>query len=293
MNNVLLYIVAVLIWGSTWLAIKPHVGPAPVEISILYRSVIALVALWLWCGIRGISLKTSKRDHVFFFALGVSMFSAHHIFIYAASKHVVSGIVALVFSSVSLFNVLHNYLFFKVKPTLNVVVGVMLGILGIGVFFYEDVVALTLQDRTVQGLVLTTISAFIFSFSSMITKRNQTQGLEDVACMALGMVYGVGLLLIYVWILGLPFACPRTSLYWSAVSYLGVFGSVLAPLCYLKMIKNLGAEQASYAVVLFPIVALGLSSIFEDYQWSTGDLVGLALVTAGGILLRKKKEVSS
>ena len=73
------------------------------------------------------------------------------------------------------------------------------------------------------------------------------------------------------------------------MSYLGVFGSVLAPFCYLKMIKNLGAEQASYAVVLFPIVALGLSSIFEDYQWSTGDLVGLALVTAGGILLRKRK----
>ena len=271
--------------------IKLHVGPAPVEISILYRSVVALVALWLWCGVKGISLKASKRDHVFLFALGIAMFSAHHIFIYAASKHVVSGIVAVVFSTVSLFNVFHNYIFFKVKPTLNVVVGVVMGILGICVFFYDDIAALTFQDHTIKGLVLTSISAFIFSFSSMITKRNQAQRLEDIACMTIGMTYGVGLLMVYVLALDFHFALPSTSLYWSAVVYLGVFGSVLAPLCYLKMIKNFGAEQASYAILLFPIVALVLSSIFEDYQWSVGDFVGLALVTTGGLLVRKKKEI--
>jgi len=79
MFNIILYSITVLVWGTTWYAIKLQVGHAPNEISILYRSFLAAVCLILWCGIRNLPLRFSLRDHGLFCLLGLSMFSLHYL----------------------------------------------------------------------------------------------------------------------------------------------------------------------------------------------------------------------
>jgi drug/metabolite transporter (DMT)-like permease len=51
------------------------------------------------------------------------------------------------------------------------------------------------------------------------------------------------------------------------------------------MVGRLGPDKAAYASVLFPIVALTLSTLFEGYAWTPLALGGVALVLAGNALV--------
>ena len=53
---------------------------------------------------------------------------------------------------------------------------------------------------------------------------------------------------------------------------------------YLTLIGRIGPERAAYCTVLFPIVALAVSTVFEGYRWSLLAVVGLLLVVSGNLV---------
>ena len=96
---------------------------------------------------------------------------------------------------------------------------------------------------------------------------------------------------VYALVSNAPFNYDPSFSYSVSLIYLSVFGSILAFGSYLTLIGRIGADKAAYAAVLFPVVALGLSTIFEDYQWSLRAVFGFALVLLGNyIVLSKKKQ---
>ena len=62
-------------------------------------------------------------------------------------------------------------------------------------------------------------------------------------------------------------------------------GTILAFWAYLTLVSRIGANKAAYATVMFPVVALTLSSIFEGYDWELLGIVGLILVLSGNAIL--------
>ncbi|MDZ4322604.1 MAG: DMT family transporter, partial [Alphaproteobacteria bacterium] len=271
MNNALLYVLTVLVWGTTWFAIKLQVGHAPDEISILYRAALAALLLLAWCKIKNFSLSFKIRDHVFLCALGLSMFSLHSLFVYSATNYIVSGVIAVVFSSVSFLSIVNNYIFFRTKPTFNVSLGAFIGIIGLCVFFWDEIARSSLQNNALKGLGLAAIGTLIFSLGGSISRRNHHAGLELIPSMTMGMVYGTLAMLIYTLSQSSQFVLPKSAIYWGSLLYLVIPGSIVAFLCYLKLIKNIGPELASYTSVLFPVVALMVSSALEGYTWSATD----------------------
>jgi drug/metabolite transporter (DMT)-like permease len=289
MNNAILYILTVLIWGTTWFAIKLQIGHAPDEISILYRAVLAAVCLLVWCKIKKISLHFKPIDHVFLCALGLSMFSLHYLFVYSATNYLVSGVISVVFSGVSFLSILNNYLFFRTKPNFNLILGAFIGISGLCVFFWDEVIHVTLQNNTLKGLGLAGVGTLIFSLGSSISRRNHSKGLEIIPSMAMGMIYGTLAILLYSFVQSSHFILPRSVSYWASLLYLVISGSIAAFLFYLKLIKSIGPELAGYTTVLFPVVALFVSYNLEGYQGSLNDLLGLICVIIGNILVMRKK----
>ncbi len=51
-----------------------------------------------------------------------------------------------------------------------------------------------------------------------------------------------------------------------SLGYLAVFGSAIAFGCYLALIRHIGSARAAYTSVLYPLVALGISTVVEGYQ---------------------------
>ena len=69
-----------------------------------------------------------------------------------------------------------------------------------------------------------------------------------------------------------------------------VFGSILAFGCYLTLVGRIGADKAAYAAVLFPVIALGLSTLFEDYQWTLRAVFGFVLVLLGNYIVLSRAQ---
>ena len=90
---------------------------------------------------------------------------------------------------------------------------------------------------------------------------------------------------LYALVSGVHFNFDPSFEYVSSLMYLSVFGSALAFTLYLTLVGQIGPEKAAYATVLFPIVALTLSTLFENYRWSTLAGVGVLLVLVGNVIV--------
>ena len=88
---------------------------------------------------------------------------------------------------------------------------------------------------------------------------------------------------------GTSFTMDWSMPYIASLVYLSVFGSIIAFGAYLSLIGQIGADRAAYATVLFPIVALLISSVFEGFEWTALSLAGMALVLAGNVLIVGRK----
>lgn len=84
---------------------------------------------------------------------------------------------------------------------------------------------------------------------------------------------------------GASFAVNWTASYTLSLVYLAVFGSVVAFTFYFTLVGRIGASQAAYSTLLFPLVALTVSTFYEGYQWHTNAVMGLALILLGNLVM--------
>jgi drug/metabolite transporter (DMT)-like permease len=285
MKNTILYLVTVLIWGSTWLAIEFQLGEVPVEISLVYRFGFAALVMWVFCLWRGVPLKFTRSDHFFILLLALGNFSVNYMFMYLAQEHLTSAMTSIAFSTMLLMNIINTRIFFGTKIEIKTYLGGILGVLGIVMLFWDDLVGSNLSDKALYGLALVMTGTLIASFGNMCSVRNSKKGLNIFAVNAWGMLYGTLALILFAAVKGSEFSISYEPSYLASLIYLSVFGTVIAFASYFELLKNMGPEKASYAVVLFPIVAVCLSSLFEGFVWSTTVIVGFIMVLLGNFIV--------
>jgi len=283
-KNLLLYIVTVFIWGSTWLGIKFQLGQVDPLVSVVYRFCMATVLLFAWCGLRGLNMRFVLRDHLFIALQGACLFAVNYWLFYLAEVHLTSGIVAVVFSTIVFWNIINGRIFLKTPIRANVVCGSGLGIVGIGLVFWPELSVFSLADAGFKGFLLSVAATLMASFGNILSARNQRHGLPVVQTNAYGMAYGALLMLAVAMAAGKPFDIDPSATYILSLVYLALFGSVVAFGCYLTLVGRIGADRASYATLLFPIIALIISTLFEGYRWSLPAVAGVAVILAGNAL---------
>jgi len=87
------------------------------------------------------------------------------------------------------------------------------------------------------------------------------------------MGIGAAFLLAIVTATGAPLTLPVAPGYWVALAYLSVIGSA----------------RAGYATVLFPIVALTASTLFEGYSWTPLSALGVVLAGLGNLVMFRRR----
>ncbi len=285
MFDVLLYLVVVLAWGTTWLAIKFQLGVVAPEASLVYRFALAALLVFLWAAWRRERLGYARRDHLAFAAMGVCMFSTNFYAYYLAAEHVTTGLLAVLFSTVSILNIFNGRIFLGRGLNPRVLLGALCGFAGITTVFWPEVAAFGLSDGKTLGLLLGLGGALCFSLGNMVSARVQARGLPIVAGTAWSMLYGTAWLLVLALAAGSVFTFDPRLPYTASLLYLVGVGSLIAFGAYLTLLGRIGAERAAYATVLFPIIALGLSTLFEGYVWTPGAAAGVALVLFGNFLV--------
>ncbi len=290
MSNTFLYSVAVLIWGSTWLAIEYQLGVVEPEVSIVYRYAIAAVILIIWCKIRGLSLKFNLKSHGWFMLLGLLLFGLNYILAYRAQVHITSALAAIVFSTMLWLNIGMSRIVFGTRATPKVLLGAVLGIVGIVILFAPRIENVSFTDGVFFGSVLALTGALAASCGNMASQAAQKRKLPVIQSNAWGMVYGALLTAAVAVVSGHEFTFDATFTYIASLLYLALFGSVIAFGAYLTLIGRIGAHRAGYAAVMWPVVALALSMAFEGLQLDLAIITGTSFVLLGNLLVLKRSD---
>lgn len=282
--NAALYLLTVLIWGSTWIAIKWQLGTVPAPVSIALRFWIAAVVLLLILLARRGRLMPPAGAWRYLTAQGAALFCCNFLCFYYASQWVPSGLVAVVFSTAPLWNAVNGRLFLGRPLQAQVIAGAVLGLAGIALLFLPQVQGHLGETGMLGGLGLALLGTLFFSTGNLLSARMQTLGMSPWQTNTWAMFIGAGLLTVLALALGMSFSLPADARYLGSLLYLAVPGSVIGFTAYLLLVGRLGPERAAYCTVLFPVVALSISTVFEGYRWSAPAFVGLACVLAGNLL---------
>jgi drug/metabolite transporter (DMT)-like permease len=296
-SNFFLFLSALLFWSATWSIIgltQVNIDLDP-SVSVFIRFILAGLIILIYVAITKRKLIFSIRDHVYFFILGIFLYSGNYIFFYNSNVYLPSNIPATVFCLLTIFNILGEKFLFKKPITTVTLSGAILGISGILIIFFNDFISFNLNSGTTIGLMfalLATLSASAGNLIAIYNKRNfSIPLLQNVAY---AMIYGALVALLVSFIRGSEFYIPITNFsYILGQTYLIIFGSIISFLCYIRFIENTSASTGGYIGVVMPILALIISMIFEDVKPDIYFLTGLPIALIGLLLILKQESVKS
>jgi drug/metabolite transporter (DMT)-like permease len=291
MKNTIFYLLTVLIWGSTWLGIKFQLGVVDPMVSVTYRFALASALLLLWCAVKNMKMRFTLREHLFMFLQGVLLFGFNYLCFYQAELYVTSGLAAVIFSSILVMNIINGALLLGSPINGKVVFGGILGLTGIVLVFLPEISNFSLDNHGVKGVTYCLIATLLASWGNIVSARNQKNRLPIIQGNAFGMGYGALIMFALVVFTGKAFSVEVSAAYLGSLLYLAIFGSIVAFGCYLSLIGNIGADRAAYSTLLFPLVALGISTVWEGYQWSTASLTGVSFIVLGNFFILTRKKI--
>jgi drug/metabolite transporter (DMT)-like permease len=284
-----LYLLVVGIWGSTWLAIKYQLGTVHPTASVAYRFSLAALILFAWAAWRRLPMRLRPADHLRLAAVGLTMFSLNYVLFYFAEESLTTGLVAIIFAMVLPLNIVNNWIFRRRRPTVRVCGGALIGLVGLVTVFWPEIVDFDITAAG-RGIVLSLLGSLSFSLGNVVSAGNHDREIPLVQGTAFSMAYGAVLMLVVTPVVG-GFAFDTAPGYVISLAYLVVFGSLVAFAAYLTLLGRIGPDRAAYATVLFPVVALLLSTVFEEYAWTVRAAVGVALILAGNAIALARPEL--
>jgi len=288
MSNSFLYLITVLIWGSTWIAINYQLGDVAPEASVTYRFVLAALILFIFAKIKRLPMLFSLKQHGLFAAFGFCLFGLNYLLLYTAQQHINSALTSIAFSTLMLMNIVNARLFYQTKITKQVYLGGTFGLFGIVTLFWPQLTDVELGAATFLGLGLCLLGTFSASIGNMLSIKNQKNNVPIVQANAWGMLYGAIFTALIVVIQGKQFSFSFELAYVSSLIYLSQFGSVIAFGCYLTLMTRIGAHKTSYANIIFPAIAVLISTVVEGFVWSEYTVFGLVFVLLGNLVVLSK-----
>lgn len=280
-----LYAVVVLGWGFSWIAMRSQVSVVAPEVSVVWRFLLAGPLMFALAAVRGDQLRFPLRDHLAFFALGLTLFCTNFVLFYISAQWIPSGLLAVVFSLASVINGELGGRVLGLAPDRRVRWGGLLGVGGVTAMFAPQVVGTSLASTALSGLGLALGGTLSFCVGNLLSARLQARGVPVCGGSAWGMLYGAAALAGWAGLRGREFTIEPTLPYLAGLGYLALVASVAAFACYLTLLRRLGVARAAYVTVVLPVVALTVSTFLEGYRWTLPAALGLAAVLAGNILV--------
>ncbi len=283
-----LYTLTVLSWSASWYALKLQVGVVSVQVSLFWRFVLAASIMLVWALSTKVRLRFPLAFHLKFAAMGAFMFCLNFSLFYYASVWIASGLLSVVFSLASVFNILFAILFLNLRPTTNMMIGALLGFVGIAAMFWPVIAGQKFDQNALFGLAICILGTVFFCTGNLISASLQKTKVPIVSSSTWGMAYGAILTLIIALAKGDEFTIEWSVTYIGSLVFLAVVSSVIAFAAYLTLLGRIGSDRAGYAAVLFPVAALVISSYLEDYHMSMLAGFGLVLVLLGNVFVLGK-----
>lgn len=275
-----------LIWGTTYLALRIAVMHFPPFLFTALRQTTAgfiLVSFLITVG----KVSFPGKDLIWRQAIGgFFMMTLGNGLVAWAEMHIPSGIAAIICSLMPVVVILINLGLSKdEKPTLPIVLGVAVGLIGVLLIFSEHVSEFSKTEYLI-GIIMTFMAVLAWAGGSIWIKKKNTDSNPFVNA-GLQMFFGG----LWCFPLSLMFD-DLSSVSWSAEAgysflYLIVFGSLIAYASYSYALRKLPMTIVSMYAYINPLVAVLLGWLVLDEKLNAKIIVAFLLTVAGIYIVNK------
>lgn len=273
-----------IVWGTTWVASKIGVAEIPALQMAYIRQFLGGTCFLLFFMLYKKLPFPTRKEFFWLLIMSLLMFVMANGLSTWSLKFIPTGLSALVGALYPLSVVIIEMIFYKNRNmTILTFIGLLLGITGIGIVFYENAFQHH-PDGFFFGVALSVIAMLSWSVGTIFITRNK---------MKLNPYYATGWqMLISSFILfivaettqpTIPFAAINVTA-WGVIIYLVLAGSLLAFIAFIYSMKKLPAAVSSLYAYINPLVAMVTAAIVLHEKLTIYILWG-AIVTLAGVFM--------
>jgi drug/metabolite transporter (DMT)-like permease len=268
-----------LIWGSTWFVIRGQIAEVPASWGVTYRFLVAGIAMLLLAAFNRQRISFTAREFGFAALVGAMQFTSNFNLVYQAEHHITSGLVAVVFALLVVPNAILGRIFLGDRVAGRFIFGAAFAMIGVALLFVHEVRADPGgADETLLGVGLTILAVLTASVANVMQASPPARQLPMMSLIGWSMLFGTALNALWSLVTVGPPVVPTTPGFYLGLAYLSLAASALTFTFYFGLIRVIGPGKAGFSNVLIPVVAMGISTLFEGYQWSL-------MAAAGGIIV--------
>lgn len=270
----------VLIWGSTWAAIRVSLEGIPPLTGVVLRFSLACLLLLALAPVFRIRLGATAVERRLWWINAVLTFTVSYGLVYWAEQWVPSGLAAVIFATFPLFVALLAHFFLPGERLRTAsFLGVLLGFVGVAVLYSEDLGALV-GPRAGFAAKVMLIAPVASAFANVAVKR-WGSGVPPLSVSGVSMGLGALLVVPFAWIGERGKEITFGTRPVLAVIYLAVVGSAFAFTIYYWLLRRLPATSLSLINYATPVVAVLIGTLWLGEPFTLRILLGAGLIVAG------------
>lgn len=286
--NLTVAAILVVVWGTTWAAIRIGLEGIPPFTGAAMRfgigAAVLLVAAWML----KLPLGRSRRERWLWLINGLLSFTASYGIVYWAEQFVPSGLTSIIFATFPLFTVILAHFFLPAeRMTPGAFVGTLIGFAGVSMVFSEDFSALSADPRIVPAIAILLLSPLAVAVTQVAIKR-WGGGIHPISLTAVPMVIATLVLGVLAWLFERDRPLVFTPATVGSVLYLSVIGSAFVFWLYYWLLDRVQARRVSLIAYVTPLVAVALGTVLFDEPLTPRIVLGGLGVVAGVALATRR-----
>lgn len=278
-----LFIVVCFTWGTTWIGIKTAIETVPPILASGLRFLIAFPILLLVARIQGEPLLFPRSQRGLFFLIVACYFCIPYLLINVGEQSISSGLAAMLFSSMPVFILIFSAIVLGQPIRMVQMAGIILGFFALFQILREQ--GATFAYSSLMGALAILAAAIMHALCYVTTKRwgaaISVTTFNTLPCGIAGLI---------LTILGVAIERPDVAAFSSqsigALIYLGVIATSGGFLAYFYLLKQLNPVVLSFVFLIFPVVAVAVSSVVEGRPLAGLTAVYFVLLLAGFALTK-------
>ncbi|RPF72731.1 EamA family transporter [Aurantiacibacter spongiae] len=278
------FVLTGIIWGSTWWVITDQIDGMPPSWSVAIRFLVATPAMFVLAAAMRRPLRIGRGGQLLALFIGVAQFCGNFNFVYRAELHLTSGIVAVMFTMLIVSNATLGWWLLGQRITRNFVIGTMIALAGISLLLLHEARLSPLGGNVSIGIMWAVLGILAASLANVVQANETGRSLPMVSLLAWSMFYGTLADIALAWITAGPPTLPDRASFWAGIAWLALSGSIVTFPLHYTLVRQIGAGRAAYNGIVTVIVAMLLTTLFEDYRWNPVTISGAALALIGLVI---------